>query len=226
MQQVCLPIEFTSRGWAADMNGSNPRKLASRRAARSENELGCEKLLRLRRDPSVSDDQFAHTVISAPLFEQKSRLVAKVLIRHWHPDRIDDALQDAALNIYNHLRKTRGSEFCGTTDDQLGAWLYSLIVQNVQWALAKNVRSERRRKAREIKASRSETEQIISAAAFEHAFAIIENLPPPLAKIAFAIRRGTHVKEIAKDLELSERRVYELRAALFDLASKLLDGLP
>ena len=188
-----------------------------------------EKFLELRTNQSMSDEQFAHAVFTMPLLHEKQQLAARVLASRWRKDWVDDAMQDASLRVYCYFSTTRGMGFSGHTNDSLGGWLYALVHQHAGWALHKIVRAEQRRRAREVRASRSESQEVTSASEFakvlDQTFALFEKLPAPLSNIAFDLHYGVPVNGTAKACGISERRVYELRAQILTLVSDSLDEM-
>ncbi|MFN0019471.1 MAG: ECF-type sigma factor [Pirellulaceae bacterium] len=189
-----------------------------------------EEFLRLRFDESVSDVDFANAVLSTPVFDDARRTAGRVLAPHWRHDRIEDALQEAALRMHAYLAATRAVRFYGSTDDELGGWLYALLMNNARWALMKTVRGERRRQARDMRASRRETEAAIPAwqfaRTFDRALAMIAALPALERGIAMDMLRGVSARESAAAHGISLRRVYEIRAAILAKVERLLEELP
>lgn len=178
--------------------------------------------LRLRSDLQVSDRDFARAVFALPLFEEKRVLVGRVLANRWNSDRMEDALQNAALRVFLHLVATRGERFVGSTEDSLGRWFYLLWRRNSRWAMRNLRRASCRRAARERQVARREPHHSIPPGSFarllQQIFVQIDRLPPNLRTVAFDLLFDVSADQTAETCGLSKRRVYELRVEVLALA--------
>lgn len=196
------------------------------RISKPPEERSCAAFKKVRSEMNVGNEEFARSVLALPVFGDKLRLVTNVIVTSWYNCAVfEDAMQDATISVFRYLSDTRGRDFVGETDDELGAWLYCLIRQHVRWALGNIGRSNRRRQHHEQAASRPLMLCADVSAHNDRVASLVDavaKLPVELRRIVAAILLGDDVATITGRVGISRRTFYRLRKEAYDLLRDML----
>lgn len=176
------------------------------------------RFLELRADSSIDDQEFANLVCELPLFQEKLALAKSIVMRR--DAEADDAAQDAFLCIRDHLAKTRGKRFVGSTADELGGWFYCLARQHLRWWRLNHDRRENRRKYYEQMAAKSEVVHPGTSSSTLEGLDVIDallRLPEQERRVAAAYLRGEQVGVTAKRMRISRRTYHRVLNRAADL---------
>jgi hypothetical protein len=196
------------------------RRAAARKANSPPNDLS--RFIEARANRALSDDAFARTVCSLPLFLAKVKLAATIVGRRSaHPGFPDDAAQQAILTYFVYLTQSRGAGFVGDTADDLGAWFYCGIREHLRWAIYDDRRTATRDIGRAQEYARRRTETAASRQSVHDRFGSLMSdvsaLDEPLRTIAMDWVRGMSADESARKLGKSRRTIYRLRTQVCEL---------
>jgi hypothetical protein len=217
------------------MNESNPLT-RRQRSVRPKDGLSAQQnspddfsiFIEARDCQSLTNTDFARIVCSLPLFLEKAWLAATIGVHRNGTHRsIDDIQQEATSAYFAHQCKTRGAGFAGTTRDELGAWFYCGLRSHVRWALLSERRAVTRETRRVRRYARHRAASVAeSEAVFDRNRALLSEitaLDEPLRAIAIDWLREVPVGQTAKQLLISRRTVYRMRARIADILRSRLE---